>query len=208
MPISAARAHGLIGAFRAPLSSGVSLRVALRVALRLALPLRARLEGALSELFLCERLEPALRARLHLGRRKLERLRRCERPRPRAWLLVEDLGLPLSLLLALPARRRLPLHVLADARDASEGLITEAFAMDHVGLNVAVSDPTSDYWQGDEAKWRQTYKVGADAIHISDVELDESTQTYQSQVSLPVVDPDGGAPIGAVTFGINVELLQ
>ena len=121
VPISAARAHGLIGAFRAPLSSGVSLRVALRVALRLALPLRARLEGALSELFLCERLEPALRARLHLGRRKLERLRRCERPRPRAWLLVEDLGLPLSLLLALPARRRLPLHVLADARDAHLG---------------------------------------------------------------------------------------
>ncbi len=99
-------------------------------------------------------------------------------------------------------------RVLADARDASEGLITEAFAMDHVGLDVAVSGPTSDYWQGDEAKWRQTYKVGADAIHISDVELDESTQTYQSQVSLPVVDPDGGAPIGAVTFGINVELLQ
>ncbi|MEE3100466.1 MAG: hypothetical protein VX463_11935, partial [Pseudomonadota bacterium] len=98
--------------------------------------------------------------------------------------------------------------VLADARDASEGLITEAFAMDQVGLNVAVSDPTSDYWQGDEDKWRMTYKAGAGAIHISDVELDESTQTYQAQVSLPVVDPDGGAPIGAVTFGINVELLN
>lgn len=98
--------------------------------------------------------------------------------------------------------------VLADARDASEGLITEAFAMDHVGLNVAVSDPTSDYWQGDEAKWQQTYLAGAGALHISDVELDESTQTYQSQVSMPVLDPDGGAPIGAVTFGINVEMLN
>jgi len=96
---------------------------------------------------------------------------------------------------------------LAAARDASQGLLTEVFAMDAVGLNVAVSDPTSDYWQGDEAKWQETYQVGADAVHVSEVEFDESTQTFQSQVSLPVVDPASGEPIGAITFGVNVELL-
>ncbi|MEO0680090.1 MAG: hypothetical protein AAF192_06715 [Pseudomonadota bacterium] len=98
-------------------------------------------------------------------------------------------------------------QTLAAARDASAGLLTEIFAMDAAGLNVAVSDPTSDYWQGDEAKWQETYKAGPEAVHVSEVELDESTQTYQAQVSLPVVDPNSGDAIGAVTFGVNVEML-
>jgi hypothetical protein len=96
---------------------------------------------------------------------------------------------------------------LVAAREESQGLLTEIFAMDARGLNVAQSDPTSDYWQGDEDKWQQTYMVGPEAIHISDVEQDESTQTLQSQVSMAVVDPDSGAPIGAVTFGVNIEQL-
>ena len=96
---------------------------------------------------------------------------------------------------------------LAEIRDASQGLITEVILMDQVGLNVAVSEPTSDYWQGDEEKWSQTYLAGPGAVHVSDVELDESTQTYPSQVSLTVVDA-AGAPVGAITFGVNVESLD
>jgi hypothetical protein len=90
----------------------------------------------------------------------------------------------------------------------SKGLFTEIFVMDAKGLNVAQSGITSDYWQGDEPKWQQTFPRGKDAVHISDVDQDESTQTYQSQVSIPVVDPADGSVIGAVTVGVNVELLQ
>jgi hypothetical protein len=97
---------------------------------------------------------------------------------------------------------------LREKADETEGLITEIFVMDNKGLNVGQSDVTSDYWQGDEAKWQKTFPVGPDAIHMSDVELDESTQTYQSQLSLPVIDSDGITVIGAVTVGINVELLE
>ncbi|MEL6318234.1 MAG: hypothetical protein AAFR16_11425 [Pseudomonadota bacterium] len=97
---------------------------------------------------------------------------------------------------------------LVAARDESEGMFTEIFAMDAKGLNVAASDVTSDYWQGDEAKWQETYLVGADAVHVSEVELDESTQSYQAQVSIAVVDPDTNAPIGAVTFGVDVEMME
>ncbi len=97
---------------------------------------------------------------------------------------------------------------LAEQRDASEGLITEIFVMDRVGLNVAMSDTTSDYWQGDEAKFLETFGVGADAVHISEVELDESTQTYQSQVSFALVDPENGDVIGAVTIGVDVGYLE
>ncbi len=98
--------------------------------------------------------------------------------------------------------------LLKQKSEESEGLITEIFVMDNKGLNVGQSGITSDYWQGDEAKWQETYSAGKDAIHLGDVELDESTQTYQSQLSLPVVDAADGSVIGAVTVGINVELLQ
>ncbi len=90
--------------------------------------------------------------------------------------------------------------------EASGGLFTEIFVMDAVGLNVAASGVTSDYWQGDEAKWQETYPVGA--THIGEVEYDESTQTYQAQISVPVRDPRTGETIGAATFGVNLELLQ
>ena len=79
--------------------------------------------------------------------------------------------------------------------------------MDNHGLNVAQSVETSDYWQGDEAKWQKTYGNGSGDIHISEVEFDESTGSYQSQVSMPIKDPATGELIGAITFGINVQSL-
>lgn len=87
----------------------------------------------------------------------------------------------------------------------SQGLIREVFVMDAHGLNVGQSGATSDYWQGDEDKFQKTYPLGASAIHISDVEFDESAQTYISQVSLPVIEPATGEVIGAVTFGVDAS---
>ena len=86
----------------------------------------------------------------------------------------------------------------------SGGKITEIIVMDKRGMNVAVSDVTSDYWQGDEAKFQETFPLGPDAIHVSEIELDESSQIYQAQVSFTVTDSQG-APIGAVTIGLNAE---
>jgi hypothetical protein len=96
---------------------------------------------------------------------------------------------------------------LLGTKNSASGLVTEVFVMDNKGLNVGQSDVTSDYWQGDEAKWQETYLAGADAVLIDDVEFDESTQTFQSQLSLPIVDPDTGDVIGAATFGIDVDAL-
>lgn len=93
-------------------------------------------------------------------------------------------------------------------QEATAGFVTEVFIMDNKGLNVAQSVETSDYWQGDEAKWQETYLVGPDALHISEVEFDDSTGFYQSQASLAITDPATGAVIGAVTFGINVQSLM
>jgi len=97
---------------------------------------------------------------------------------------------------------------LAEVQDASDGLFTEIFVMDAKGLNVGQSDATSDYWQGDEAKWKETFLVGPNAVHLSEVEEDESSQTFQSQVSMSITDPDSGSVIGAITVGVNVELIE
>ncbi len=94
---------------------------------------------------------------------------------------------------------------LKGQKDASEGLYTEIFVMDNKGLNVGQSDVTSDFWQGDEGKWQNTFGKGAGAIDVGEVEQDESTQTFQSQLSIAI--DDGGTVIGAVTIGVNVELL-
>lgn len=91
---------------------------------------------------------------------------------------------------------------------ASGGLVTEVFIMDAQGLNVAASAATSDYWQGDEAKFQQTYPLGADAMHVSEIEFDESTQLYQAQVSITLTDPESGEPVGAMTLGIDAEMLM
>ncbi len=95
---------------------------------------------------------------------------------------------------------------LSGVKDDGAGLYTEIFVMDDKGLNVGQSDKTSDYWQGDEAKWKETYLIGPDAIHLSDVEEDESSQTFQMQISLPVVD--GDHVIGAVTVGVDADMLE
>lgn len=95
---------------------------------------------------------------------------------------------------------------LKQKKDESNGLIAEVFVMDNKGLNVGQSDPTSDYWQGDEAKFQQTFGVGPDGQLIDEVEFDDSSESFISQVSRTITDASG-APIGAVTIGINVELL-
>lgn len=92
--------------------------------------------------------------------------------------------------------------------EATNGAMTEAFLMDAKGLNVAVSHPTSDYWQGDEEKFTQTFSRGEEGIHVGDIELDESTQTVQGQISMTIVDPDTGEAIGALTVGVNLTALM
>jgi hypothetical protein len=87
------------------------------------------------------------------------------------------------------------------------GLVSEAFVMDAKGLNVGMCDATSDYWQGDEGKWQKTFSVGPDAIFVDDVEQDESTQKFQVQTSITVVDASGKA-IGAMTVGLDAESLM
>jgi hypothetical protein len=96
---------------------------------------------------------------------------------------------------------------LVSAQEESAGLFTEIFATDDKGLNVAQSTVTSDYWQGDEDKFSKTFPMGADAVFLGEIEQDESTQAFQSQVSITVTDPATGEAIGSITAGVDLSAL-
>ena len=98
-------------------------------------------------------------------------------------------------------------HFLKDRQVASGGVITEILIIDAKGLSVGESEVSSDYWQGDEAKWQKTYMKGSTVLFVDAVEKDESTQTLQSQASLTVFDPQTGQRLGAITIGINLDAL-
>ena len=81
--------------------------------------------------------------------------------------------------------------------------IAEAFVMDNKGALVGLTNKTSDYWQGDGAKFVESYKGGEGAIHYGDVEYDDSINEIVIQVSVPVMR--GSRAIGAITFGISLD---
>ncbi len=82
----------------------------------------------------------------------------------------------------------------------------EIFVMDNQGANVSMTDKTSDYWQGDEAKFKKSFNGGSGAVFVDEVKFDDSSQAYLVQVSVPV--KDGGNTIGAITIGIDVDKIQ
>ncbi len=101
-----------------------------------------------------------------------------------------------------------PLSVyLSRIQGRSLGLYAEIFVMDQNGLNVGQSSVTSDFWQGDEAKFQKTYNVSGDAVFIDEAEWDKGSKIWRGQVSFTVVDPQTKKSIGAVTVEMNLTEL-
>lgn len=83
---------------------------------------------------------------------------------------------------------------------------SEAFATDNQGANVAMYPVTSDYWQGDEDKWINSFNGGDGKVWIGGIELDESTNLVAVQVSVPILDQ--GETIGVLVVGVTQEYLD
>jgi len=106
---------------------------------------------------------------------------------------------------AEPRRKALPgSRCAARLREliASDPLVTEAIVMDAHGANVCVSRETSDYWQGDEDKWKKPFLEGRPAF-VDEPAFDASSATYAVQLSVPV--SDAGKRIGALTLTLKVR---
>jgi hypothetical protein len=120
--------------------------------------------------------------------------------RDKEWRAVDGLDSKMKAMMDSPAAKKLL------ALEKTAPYFFEVFLMDNQGANIAMTNKTSDYWQGDEAKWQESFKGGAGAVHIGDVEFDESAQAYLVQLSVPVME--GGVAIGAITIGINLDELE
>jgi len=95
---------------------------------------------------------------------------------------------------------------LTQVQAQSGGLFAEIFVMDAVGLNVGQSSITSDFWQGDEGKFQNTYPKGPDAVFIDEAEYNEGSDTWRSQLNMTLSNEER-QPIGAVTIEVNLNEL-
>lgn len=89
---------------------------------------------------------------------------------------------------------------------SSKGLYHEIFIMDLRGLNVGQSSITSDYWQGDEAKFQKTVPFGLDAVFIDEPEYNDELGVWLAQVNMTL--DDDGEVIGSSTVEINLTELK
>jgi hypothetical protein len=101
-------------------------------------------------------------------------------------------------------------HTLSDwlrkKNQENRGRYPEAFLTGIQGENIASMKPTSDYWQGDEAKFTESYVGGKGANFIGEPEFDQSANAMQVQVSVPV--KDAGQAIGVLIVGVKFSSLR
>lgn len=78
--------------------------------------------------------------------------------------------------------------------------------MDDQGALVCATAKTTDYWQGDEAKWQRAFNDGKGDVFIDRPKFDDSSAQRLAQISVPVLDK--GVAIGAITVGVSIDKLQ
>jgi hypothetical protein len=96
---------------------------------------------------------------------------------------------------------------LVRIKNESNGVITEIIFTDKQGMNIAVSDMTSDFYQGDEIKFQQSIQLKKDEVFIDQMAYDASTRLFQVNVSFPVFDSAATTQqaLGVMILGIDVE---
>ena len=94
---------------------------------------------------------------------------------------------------------------LREVKKQSQDVITEIIVTDVHGVNFAISDMTSDYWQGDEEKFTEVFGKSANTIHFGPINYDESTKRFQLHLSVPLYLEENFDPQGVMVFGVDVE---
>jgi hypothetical protein len=86
----------------------------------------------------------------------------------------------------------------------SNDVYSEAFLNGAQGEKVAFAEKTSSYIHKGQAKFDVPF--GSGKAWQGKPEFDESSQTHQVQVSVPVLS--GGKPVGALVVGLNLTKLE
>ncbi len=81
----------------------------------------------------------------------------------------------------------------------------EVFLTDKKGLNIAMTDRTSDYLQADESWWQVAFNNGKGQTFIDEVELDASTGVYAMNIGVPVFDRQHKEVIGILRGSLDIS---
>ncbi len=95
-------------------------------------------------------------------------------------------------------------NLLKQKVDESQGLYSEAFLSASQGEKAAFVDKTSSYIHKRQPKFDTPFTSGKP--WQGQPEFDESSQTYQIQIAVPVLAD--GKPIGVLVVGINLTKLS
>lgn len=77
----------------------------------------------------------------------------------------------------------------------------ELFVTNKYGANIAQTDKTSDYYQADEAWWREAKQKG---LYLGNVSYDESSGVYSTDIGMSIKDKDGNF-VGVAKAVLNIE---
>jgi methyl-accepting chemotaxis protein len=83
----------------------------------------------------------------------------------------------------------------------------EIFITDLRGLNIAMTDRTSDFLQADEDWWKSTFADGNGSTYLGQVEYDDSARTYAMDIGIPILDPGTKQAIGVLRGTLDISTM-
>lgn len=90
----------------------------------------------------------------------------------------------------------------------NDRIYREILVTDREGRIVAASGPTSDYFQSDEAWWREVFHDGIRGrASVSDVQWDESSKSHAIEIAVPVNERPGERLVGVLKVVADVREL-
>lgn len=90
--------------------------------------------------------------------------------------------------------------------DEYEGF-PEIFFTDVHGLNVSLTNPTSDYYQADEEWWVDGYAGGVGKAYHGAIEYDESSESSSVSLYIPIYDVNSQV-VGVMKAVLSLEALH
>lgn len=91
---------------------------------------------------------------------------------------------------------------------SAHGEFSEIFLTDRLGVVVAATDRTSDYYQADESWWQDAFRNGRRTDSHGPIEYDESSHQESIAFCVPVVEPGGTGVLGIIKAVCAIRALK
>jgi len=88
-------------------------------------------------------------------------------------------------------------------------LVAELFATDDLGLVIASTGKTSNYWQADESWWQEAIQLAPGGVGMEGLHFDSSSAVFSLDVALPIhtVNATPPLPVGVLKAVLDVSPL-